>query len=179
MLAYLFWHWPAPHVDVDRYADAVVAFHGALAAAPTPGLQGSRVFAVDGAPWVVGEYTFEDWYFVDDFAALGVLNEAAISGTRREPHDAAARLAAGGAGGVYRRLAAGTLEPIDRATWLSKPPGMSYPDLLARLPPGEVWQRQMVLGPAPEFCLPGAAAPAGIDARTMVLRCLYVSSAGV
>jgi len=37
MLACLFWHWPAPHVDVDRYADVVLAFHGALAPAPPPG----------------------------------------------------------------------------------------------------------------------------------------------
>ena len=151
MLAYVFWHWPAAGVDPARYAEALTAFHRTLGAAPPPGMRGSRVFAVEAAPWIAAPSGFEDWYFVDDFTALGALNEAAVSGPRREPHDAAARLVAGGAGGVYRQVSPGS-GAVDRATWLYKPAGVSYDDFLARLPPAEIWQRQMVLGPAPEFC---------------------------
>ncbi len=50
---------------------------------------------------------------------------------------------------------------------------MSYPDLLARLPAAEVWQRQLVLGPAPEFCVLGAAPPAGLSANTLAVRAIH------
>jgi hypothetical protein len=168
MLAYVFWHWPAG--EPAGYVEALGAFHRALAAAPPPGYRGSRVLAVDGAPWLPVEQAFEDWYFVEDFAALGALNEAAVSGTRLAPHDAAARRAAGGTAGLYR-LRSGTLGAAARASWFGKPSGMSYAELFARIPDaGELWQRQMVLGPAPEMCLVGAAPPAGIDARTLAVR---------
>ncbi len=83
MLAYVFWHWPAPSVDRDAYAEALLAFHRALLAEPPAGMRGSRVFALDAAPWVPAERPFEDWYLLDDFAALGALNEAAVSGASR------------------------------------------------------------------------------------------------
>ena len=172
MLAYVFWHWPTPGVDVGRYVEALLEFHRALAAAPSPGLRGSRVLTVERAPWTPVEHAFEDWYLVDDFAALGALNEAAVSGKRREPHDGAARLAAGGVAGVYGRLSAGS-RPSNQETWLSKPPGMSYADLAARLPAAETWQRQMVLGPTPEFCLLGGGTPPGIEGRTLAVQVLY------
>jgi len=46
------------------------------------------------------------------------------------------------------------------ALWFAKPAGMSYEALYGMLQAevervggsGSVWQRQMVLGPAPEFC---------------------------
>ena len=99
---------------------------------------------------------------MDSFEALGRLNEAAVAGHRRDPHDGAARLAGGGAGGLYRRLSEGR-EPDGAVTWLSKPAGTSYADFLGRMPAGvELWQRQMVLGPAPEFCLAQAAAPGAL-----------------
>src|SRR5207253_6612299 len=47
---------------------------------------------------------YEDWYFVDDFTALGALNEAAVTVARKDPHDTVAKLAGGGAGGVYRNM---------------------------------------------------------------------------
>jgi hypothetical protein len=172
MLAYVFWHWPTPTMDVAHYTEALLAFHRALLSAPPAGMRGSRVFLVDGAPWVPVERAFEDWYFVDDFAALGALNEAAVSGARRDPHDAAARHAAGGAGGVYRRLSTAP-GVADRASWLSKPPGTGYAEFLGRFSGGELWQRQMVLGPAPEFCLLGAAPPTGVEARTLSVKLLH------
>ncbi|GEJ56729.1 hypothetical protein [Anaeromyxobacter diazotrophicus] len=175
MLAYVFWHWPLAAVSEEEYLQALAAFHQALQRAPPPGFRGSRVVAVEGAPWCGAERAFEDWYLVDDFAALGALNEAAIAGARRAPHDAAARRAAGGAGGVYRRLAEGK-RADDRATWLAKPSGVSYGDFLARLPPGtELWQRQLVLGPAPEFHWAGPA-PAGVSGLTLAARERFTSA---
>ncbi len=155
MLAYVFWHWPAAAVDPARYAEALAAFHRSLAAAAPPGMRGSRVFEIEGAPWVPAGRAYEDWYLVDDFAALGALNDAAVSGARREPHDGAARLTGGGQGGVYRLLTSLREPALPRTTWCAKPAAEPYPAYLARLPDGEVWQRQLVLGPAPEFCVIG------------------------
>ncbi len=177
MLAYLFWHWPAPTVDAARYAESLVAFHRALASDAPPGLRASRVYEVEGAPWLAVPRAFEDWYLVDDFAALGALNEAAVSGARRGPHDAAARLAGGGHGGVYRLVAPGGQGEgvLDRTTWCSKPDGVPYPEFLARLPPGESWQRQLVLGPAPEFCVVGVDAAASLGGVAVAARRIHAS----
>ncbi|HUK66310.1 MAG TPA: hypothetical protein VLV17_05735 [Anaeromyxobacteraceae bacterium] len=169
MLAYVFWHWPAARVDPTRYEKALLAFHGSLAAERIPGLRGSRIFEVKGAPFLPVGYAFEDWYFVDDFAALGVLNERAASGSCAESHHAVAAEADGGTGGVYRQLSAG-VRPPGSVTWLKKPSGLSYRDFRARLPPGELWQRQMTLGPAPEFCLFEAELPEGLCGARLVLR---------
>ena len=78
MLAYVFWHWPDPSVDRARYAEALVAFHRALAWRLPAGMRASRVYEIEGAPWVPVPRAFEDWYLVDDFTALGVLNDAAV-----------------------------------------------------------------------------------------------------
>lgn len=161
MLAYLFWHWPASDVEPGRYVERLLAFHRALRTAPPPGFHGSRVLAIEGAPWAPAIPAFEDWYLVGDFAALGALNEAAVTGARQAPHEAVARLAGGGVGGVYRRLSEGNGVP-DAVHWVSKPRGESYAAFAARLPAAEAWQRQLVLGPAPEFCVLGPA-PAGIE----------------
>ena len=48
------------------------------------------------------------------------------------------------------------------AHWFGKPDGMPYSELFAQLAPaveqvqGALWMRQMVLGPAREFCLHAA-----------------------
>ena len=174
-IAYVFWHWPTAGTDPARYAEALVAFHHVLASAPPAGFRGSRVLEVEGAPWLPVARAFEDWYFLDDFAALGALNEAAVAGARREPHDAAARLAAGGHGAIYRLLtpAPGPLSGV--ATWCSKPPGVPYPRFLETLPAAETWQRQLVLGPAPEFCLVGLDAAAPLDGVAVRARQLHAS----
>src|SRR5712692_4218477 len=98
MLAYVLWHWCGREVEMTRYLEALTDFHRALAADPPAGFRGSRVVSVESAPWAPVARALEDWYFVDDFAALGALNEAAVAGRRRAPHDGAARLAAGGKG---------------------------------------------------------------------------------
>jgi hypothetical protein len=50
------------------------------------------------------------------------------------------------------------LDARRQETWLTKPKAMQYAELYERLGPltergGSLWRRQMVLGPAPEFCL--------------------------
>ncbi len=156
MLAYVFWHRPAPGTDTAAYEAGMRAFHAAL------GRLGSVTFAIDGTPWDGGPPAYEDWYPVTDWADLGRLNEEAISGARRAPHDAVAFRAAWGAGGVWKEVRPGfALAGATHATWFAKPPRVPDAEFVAGLPAsGAVWQRQMVLGPAPEFVLLTAAPPA-------------------
>jgi len=159
MLAYIFWHWPYPRVDKTSYQHYLIDFHDALRAQKLAGFHYSTVFQLEHAPWIDthGE-VYEEWYVVQNFAALEALNEGAVSGSCKEPHNRVASHAAGGAGGLYQ-LRAGEpgLATAHAALWFAKPSGMSYEDLYAALQPGieqatgSLWQRQMVLGPAPEF----------------------------
>lgn len=180
MLAYVFWHWRQAQAAANEYEGRQRRFHAALAAAPSPGFVRSFSFGVSGAPWAAsGGDAYEDWYLVEDFGALGALNEAAVSASRAAPHDAAAALAGGGSGGVYR-LRSGAVLPAAKYTyWLAKPGGMTYRELFAQLEPvvdrsgGALWMRQMVLGPARELCLQAPAPvslPAPFDALRVPLR---------
>lgn len=163
MLAYVFWHWRRPEVDRAAYVALQRAFHAALAAAPTPGYHRSFSVELAGAPWAAdGGEAYEDWYLVDDFAAFDALHEAAVTASRAGPHDAAAAVAAGGVGGVYRVRRGTPAEAPRHAAWFAKPAGMSYEELAKTLAPvieesgGVLWLRQLVLGPAREFCLHSA-----------------------
>lgn len=155
MLAYTFWHWPRAGADASEYERRQQEFHAALAEHPPAGFRGSTTAGV-AAPWATG---YEDWYRVEDYAALGTLNQAAAAHARAAPHDAAAALAGGGTGGLYVLRAGRPLHHPTHAHWLVKPTGMHYGELLAALAPvvehsgGALWMRQLVLGPAPEFCL--------------------------
>jgi hypothetical protein len=159
VLAYLFWHEPDGSIDVADYERRLAAFHARMHANPPPGFAGSRAFRVGGLPWAA-DATYEDWYLVDDWPALGVLNAAAIDAVHAADHDAVASRAGNGAGGVYA-LRAGALPLADAgaAEWTDKPRGTDYDSftrsLIADLGAADfaLWQRQMVLGPAPELCL--------------------------
>lgn len=173
MLAYLFWHRPAPGVDLTRYESALRRFHQSMREDPASGLVSNVSYRLAGIPWLAGSDEkefgggpgFEDWYLVEDSGALDRLNEAAIDARHRTFHDAAAILAGDGAGGLYslvRPAAAPESErtPGDRSdsVWLSKPRGVPYsqfmPDLMSSAPSdARIWQRRLVLGPAPEFCI--------------------------
>jgi hypothetical protein len=157
MLAYVFWHWRYPEIDGETYQSRLMAFHRVLTEQKPAGFQYSVVFCSAGAPWIpTALETYEDWYLVDGAAALDPLNEAAVSGPRRAPHDEVAR----GAAGLYR-FRTGELSIADAqfALWFSKPAGASYDDFYASVRPWTsqlgvgLWGRQMVLGPTPEFCL--------------------------
>lgn len=170
MLAYVFWHWPRAAVPISEYEQRQRRFHDALLDAPPPGFERSTCHNLVSAPWAndLGQ-AYEDWYLIRDSAALDPLNEAAVTGRRRAPHDEAAAAAAGGTAGVYRLRLGAPPVTTGHELWFPKPDGMSYESLWTTLAPiaqetrGALWSRYMVLGPSPEFCLqtaePGALPP--------------------
>jgi hypothetical protein len=212
VLAYVFWHRPRERVAAGAYEHAQLAFHRSLARSRPVGLRCSAAFRIDELPWAAhgggatagvaagdagaagsaGGATasgagaaYEDWYLLDDFSALGVLNEAAVGRGHRSAHDEAARRFGGGAGGLYAliegaradtgELAAG-LGEANVAVWVARPAGARRRPLGELLGDGmdplhaSLWRRQLVLGPASEFCLLAREAsaldePAGV-ART-------------
>ena len=187
MLAYVFWHWKSARVDAADYEDRQRAFHATLRADPPEGFVSSLSIGISGIFWAgSGGEAYEDWYLVDGFGALGALNEGAVTGSRTRPHDAAAQGAESGAGGVYA-LRLGPVVPSPAVdSWFAKPAGMSYPELFRLLEPVTatpgvaLWMRQMVLGPAPEFCLQSESAillPNGIEAIDCPLRIVYAEAA--
>ena len=170
-------------MDAAAYEARQRRFHEALAAEPPPGFHGSLIVAARSLPWAAaGGAVYEDWYLVADFTALGSLNEAAVSRSRSAPHDAAAAVAAGGAGGIYALVAGTPVPHPEVARWFARPPGERHADLMADVAPllssggGGLWMRQMVLGPAPEFCLHGAAPlPDRLGAVTVDLRPVHAT----
>ena len=160
MLAYVFWHWPRPGIDLAAYEANLRIFHQTLTANKPPGFQNSTVFSTNGSDWLDTKGpVFEDWYLMDDSAALDRVNEAAVTGACEQPHHAVAKDAAGGTAGLYR-LRQGTAELSNKsvAVWFSKPDGVSYREFFARIDEenfkgAALWQRQMTLGPTREFCL--------------------------
>jgi len=170
MLAYVFWHRPADGVEPEAYAAAVRRFHHSLAVHAPGGFLHSVSLHAPAPNWLDGaREALEDWYVVEDFAALGVLGEAAVGRGHRSVHDEAARRAGPGAGGVYRLLeGSANFDEVRVAVWIEKPRGVASPLLAALLGDGMdgsrsgLWQRQLVLGPAPEYCLLSDAVPAGV-----------------
>lgn len=162
-LGYVFWHWPRRGFEGPAYERRLSAFQEALRAHPPRGLVDALSFREGSPPWSARpRTTYEDWYLVEDYASLGYLNEAAVSGPSREPHDEVAGEALGGAGGLYVRRRGGlSLKDSRFATWASKPPGAEYGAFFEAVyaaadeDEADVWQRQLVLGPAPEFCIHG------------------------
>jgi hypothetical protein len=110
----------------------------------------------------VARDAYEDWYLLDGFAALGPLNQAAVSeaGGHRRRHDRAADAVGGGVGGLYSVRAGSPRLTGGIACWFAKPARMTY-EALDRLleavaSPADavcVWQRELALGPGREFCL--------------------------
>jgi hypothetical protein len=201
VLAYLFWHRPLEGADLEAYEQALLAFHRSLARTPPVGLCGSAAFRVAELPWppaapappaapVPGAVAvrdgagarpgYEDWYVVEDYAALGVLGEAAVGRGHRTPHDEAARHFGAGAGGLYgmiegerSQIGQGARRPsigeAGLAVWVSRPPGSKQRALGELLGDGmdpshaSLWRRQLVLGPAPEYCLLASEPPPGVS----------------
>lgn len=165
MLAYLFWHCLRDGESREHYEQALVAFHRRLRTVPVRGLAASGTARIAaGLPWMTGE-GYEDWYAVEDYAALGMLNRTATDAAHLDAHDLVAHAASFGTGGLYA-LERGRLRANnDRCIWVSKPDGVSYPDLreLLQRHAGSddisVWRRQLVLGPAPEFRLSANSLP--------------------
>jgi hypothetical protein len=187
VIAYVFWHAPASGVTPEDYEDRLAAFHAALRAAPPRGLGPTAVLGLAAIPWLGGAAGYEDWYLVADFGALGRLNEAAVAGSRRGPHDAAAARAHAGVAGIMGHVA-GRLLPAAPAwaAWTAKPAGLSYGEAHAALrgaldgSDASAWQRQMTLGPATEYCVLGAG-PVGLPwplSHAWPLRAVVAANAG-
>jgi hypothetical protein len=168
MLAYLFWHRPVDGIEHTAYERAAEHFHRSLHHNPPAGLRGSALFRTGELPWLAGG-GYEDWYLLDDFTALGVLNEAAVAHGHRGAHDDIARRFGEGAGGLYG-LREGHADPVGAplAVWVARPPGEAPRALGELLGDGidpqhaSLWRRQMVFGPAPEYCLLTSEPAAGV-----------------
>jgi hypothetical protein len=173
-LAYVFWHRARPEVNSTGYANGLNTFHQRLADVPIPGFIDSWSLRVPELPWLTGG-GYEDWYLVDDFTALGRLAEHAVDQARRSAHDVMARAVRDGAGGVYSSAAGSVGVRSGWCGWFTKRDGVGYPQLRADLDElmdeqvdarsSVVWQRQLVLGPAPEFRVlaPDPVAVRGLD----------------
>jgi hypothetical protein len=161
VIAYLLWHTPAAGVEREAYEHAAEHFHRSLHHSPPAGFRGSAVYRVQELPWLASQDSgYEDWYLLDDFAAVGVLNEAAVAHGHRTAHDDVARRFGAGAGGMYGLLEGHPdLAATPTIYWVSRPPGAEPALLGALLGDGmdpahaSLWRRQLVLGPAPEYCL--------------------------
>ena len=134
-------------------------------------------------PWAsAGAPAYEDWYLVRSSADLDPLNDAAVTASRQQPHDAAAIAASGGVAGLYRlRLGHPEATPAF-SWWFAKPTGTTYAQLYDLLQPvvdqsgAVLWGRQMTLGPAREFCLQAPARvslPASLEALEVPLGTVW------
>jgi hypothetical protein len=183
LLGYVFWHKPRSGVSSRAYERRLLAFQRSLRAHPPEGLVDALTFRESALPWQKRRSTaYEDWYLVRDFRSLGALNEAAVDEANRRSHDEVAEEASAVAGGLYGRLR-GDLRLQDSlyATWVRKPAPTPYEEFfvgLSRMTEGrrtDLWQRQMVLGPAPEFCVhsesplefPKGFRPAAVRVRSL------------
>jgi len=169
MLAYVFWHRPAEGIAQDVYETAIARFHRSLAARPPAGFVRSACLRAAALEWLGGIDGYEDWYVVEDFVAIGVLNAAAVAHGHVSAHDEAARRAGPGTGSIFRLLEGAAAPDEARvAIWIDKPRGLPAPLLAGLLGDGMdhehagLWQRQLSLGPAPEFCVLAGSPPAGV-----------------
>jgi hypothetical protein len=169
MLAYVFWHRP---VDAATYDTAVAAFHRSLADHHPAGFVRSAARRIDRVPWADGgshgraDLDHEDWYVLGGWDALGRLRDDALAGEHAVPHEDVASGSAAGTGGLYGlRHGDGSRLDGPSAVWFDKPAGTTYPAFDELLAPWvasagvDVWMRELVLGPAPEYC---ALGPDGI-----------------
>lgn len=207
MLAYLSWHRAAVGVEQSAYEHALERFHRSLAHRPPSGFRGSAAFRVADLPWLApiasedgdGDQAgrsiaakvalparagYEDWYLLDDWGAVGVLEEAAVARGHFTAHDRVAALAGAATGSVYRLIeGCARLDGAGIGVWVSRAPGHEHPSLSALLGDGMepdlggLWRRCLGLGPAPEFCLLAAEAPLGVAASRLPAGWSAIASA--
>ena len=116
------------------YEQALERFHRSLAHRPPSGFRGSAAFRAAELPWLAhlagaAGAGYEDWYLVDGWSAVGVLEEAAVARGHVTRHDTLAAMAGVATGAVYRlseghpRLAEARL-----GVWVSRAPGHAAAD---------------------------------------------------
>src|SRR5260370_7301968 len=132
---YVFWDWGYGSGEESVYERGIIEFQEALRRQRPSGFEYSVVLKVERAPWGGRDGgVYEEWYVVENSAALDGLNEAAVSGVCREPHNRVAEDAAGGAGGLYRlRVGEVGLATTRAALWFAKPAGLSFGGLYGML----------------------------------------------
>jgi hypothetical protein len=192
VLAYIAWHLPAPAVQAAAFEQALERFHRSLAHRPPSGFRGSAAFRARGLPWLAHDAGagpgpvsggpgadsgdagplsgYEDWYLVDGWSAVGVLEEAAVARGHQSSHAAVAAMTGVTTGAIYRLIEGlPRLECAPLAVWVKRSPGhapVTIEDLLADGMEGDaagLWRRCLGLGPAPEYCLLAAEPPAGVS----------------
>jgi hypothetical protein len=175
VLAYLFWHRPRKEIAREAYERALKGFHRSLEAKPPVGFHRSSCTRASGLAWLEGGLGYEDWYLVEDYAALGVLREAAVARGHRGAHEDAAQGVGSGTAGLYRLLEGNAeLGSAPVAVWVD-PGGHTAEGPLEALLLGDgvdrsglaLWRRELVLGPAPEYCVLAIESPAGLAAARL------------
>jgi hypothetical protein len=176
VLAYLSWHRAAAGVEQGTYEQALERFHRSLAHRPPSGYRGSAALRLPELPWlapVVGAEDapgYEDWYLIDDWSAVGVLEEAAVSRGHLTAHETVASRVGPAAGAIYRLIEGKPRLDAGQAVWVKRKAGHEPPSLSALLGDGMdrerdgLWRRCIGLGPAPEHCLLAAEPSAGTAA---------------
>ena len=113
---------------------------------------------------------YEDWYLVDGWSAVGVLEEAAVGRGHQSSHEAVAAMTGVTTGAIYRLIEGlPRLECAPLAVWVKRSPGhapVTIEDLLAdgmERDAAGLWRRCLGLGPAPEYCLLATEPPAGVS----------------
>jgi hypothetical protein len=195
VLAYISWHLPAPAVQAAAFEQALERFHRSLAHRPPSGFRGSAAFRARGLPWLAQDDAgagrasggagrasggagavagYEDWYLVDGWSAVGVLEEAAVARGHRSSHEAVAAMTGVSKGAIYRLIEGlPRLEQAPLAVWVKRSPGhapVTIEDLLAdgmERDTAGLWRRCLGLGPAPEYCLHAAELPAGVSSSRL------------
>jgi hypothetical protein len=177
LLAYISWHTPAGGADTAAYEQALERFHRSLAHRPPSGLRGSAVFRSASAPWsgaVAAEHVYEDWYLLDGWSSVGVLEEAAVAQGHTTAHHGVAAMAGTATSSIYRLSEGGAhLADARVAVWVSRGRGHPSPtlaDLLGDGMDGEsagLWRRCLGLGPAPEHCLLAGEPSPGVSATRL------------
>src|SRR5207237_2348454 len=124
------------------------------------GFRGSTASRVAELPWAgepggedAGGGAYEDWYRLDDWTSVGVLEEAAVARGHASRHDALAGMAALSTGAIFR-LSEGQPRLVGArvAVWVTRAPGHAVPllaNLLADGACGEhasLWRRCLGLG---------------------------------